>query len=66
MDENEEAVLMDMPTSIRGFCVLGDDGEPVIVLNSRLTREQNKKTYLHERKHIDSGEFWDPSYNEYK
>ena len=66
MDMNKEAILLNMPTSIRGFCVLGDDGEPVIILNSRLTREQNKKTYLHECDHIDSGEFWDTTYNEYK
>ena len=65
MDENE-VILQDLPTSIRGFVFLGDDGEPVIVVNSRLTREQNRKTYRHERKHIKKNELHDPTYREYK
>lgn len=63
MDENE-VILQDLPTSVRGFCFLGEDGEPVIVVNSRLTREQNRKTYRHERKHIRKNQLTDQNYKE--
>ncbi len=65
MEENE-VILQDLPTSVRGFVFQGEDGEPVIVVNSRLTREQNVKTYDHERRHIDRNELNDPTYDEYK
>ena len=64
MEENE-VILQDLPTSVRGFCFLGDDGEPVIVVNSRLTREQNRRTFRHEKKHIRRDELHEPTYNEY-
>lgn len=48
--------LMDLPPKIRGF-VVRRNGEDTIVLNSRLSREQNMKTYLHEKKHIERGDF---------
>ena len=59
------ALLIDLPTSVRGFCYHDDDGEPVIVLNARLTREQNRETFDHERDHIDRGDMFEPSYTEY-
>ena len=65
MDENE-VILQDLPTSVRGFVFLGDDGEPVIVVNSRLTREQNRKTYDHEQNHIRRNELNESTYIEYK
>ena len=64
MEENE-VILQDLPTTVRGFVFQGEDGEPVIVVNSRLTREQNLKTYDHERRHIDRNELNEPTYNEY-
>lgn len=64
MEENT-AILMNLPTSVRGFVFQGDDGEPVIVVNSRLTREQNRRTYDHERGHIERGDMYEPTYNEY-
>ena len=63
MDENE-VILQDLPTSVRGFCFLGEDGEPVIVVNSRLTREQNRRTFRHERKHIRKNQLTDQNYKE--
>lgn len=63
MDENE-VILQDLPTSVRGFVYLGDDGEPVIIVNSRLTREQNRRTFRHEKKHIEKHQLTDPSYKE--
>ena len=65
MDENE-VILQDLPTSVRGFCFLGEDGEPVIVVNSHLTREQNRKTFNHEHDHIDRNELNEPTYHEYE
>ena len=65
MDDNE-VILQDLPTSVRGFVFLGDDGEPMIVVNSRLTREQNRRTFRHEKKHIVMNELSDPTFIEYK
>ena len=65
MEENE-VILQDLPTSVRGFVFLGDDGEPVIVVNSRLTREANRRTFRHEKKHIRKNELTKSDYNEYK
>ena len=62
---NRRVILEDLPTSVRGFVFLDDDGEPVIVVNSRLSREQNRKTYDHESNHIDRDELNEPTYNEY-
>ena len=64
MEENE-VILQDLPTSVRGFVFLGDDGEPVFVVNSRLTREANRKTFDHECGHIERGELNDQTYIEY-
>lgn len=64
MDENE-ARLMDLPTSVRGFCYHDDNGEAFVILNARLTREQNVKTFDHEKKHIARGDMYEISYNEY-
>ena len=46
-----KAILMDLPTTVRGF-VVGKD-EPTIVLNARLSHEANIETYKHELKHIE-------------
>ena len=64
--ENRDVILQDLPTTVRGFVFQGEDGEPVIVVNSRLTREQNLKTFDHEQKHIRRNELNDPTYDEYK
>lgn len=63
---NEPARLMDLPTSVRGFCYHDDNGEEFIILNSRLTHEQNRKTFDHEMEHIENEEMYDQNYNEYK
>lgn len=65
MIDNRPAMLVDLPTSIRGFCFHDDDGEEYIVLNARLTREQNQRTYDHEIEHINNNELFNESYTEY-
>ncbi len=58
------AILQDLPTSVRGFVFLDDDGEPVIVVNSRLTREANRRTFRHEKKHVKRNQLTDKDYRE--
>lgn len=57
--------LADLPTSVRGFVYHDDDGEMYIVLNSRLSHEQNLSTFVHELKHIRRGDLDNPNYHEY-
>lgn len=63
--EEEKVILQDLPTTVRGFCYHDDDGDEFIVLNSRLSMEQNRTTYEHERKHLVHGDMYEPTYNEY-
>ena len=66
MDESAiPVILTDLPYTIHGLCCLGVDYEPCIILNSRLSREQQKEAYLHELHHISSGELYDMGYKEY-
>ena len=65
MTETRPARLVDLPTSVRGFCFHDDDGEEFIVLNSRLTWEQNRITYDHEQEHLSKEEVYDKDYHEY-
>lgn len=64
-DTDVPVVLKDLPTSVRGFCVIGSDYLPIIVINTKMTREQQQRTYEHELHHIMSGEMHDSSYSEY-
>lgn len=57
--------LSNLPTSVRGYVYLEEDGVPRIVLNANLTREQNLLTLKHEVEHIERGDVFDPTYNEY-
>lgn len=58
-------VLADLPVKIHGFVCLGSDYEPIIVINARMSREQQLRTYRHEIKHIQRGELTDITYKEY-
>ena len=62
---NERVILQDLPTEVRGFVYQDETGEPVIVVNSRLTREANRKTYDHEQKHVKRGDMLNEDYHEY-
>lgn len=66
MTEDRPAILDNLPTSVKGFCFHDNDGEAFIVLNARLTWEQNRKTYAHEKKHIARGDMYEPNYIEYE
>lgn len=53
MNSNIKVVYADLPTTIGGF-VKETDGYYTIVLNSRMTFERNRKSYIHELSHIDN------------
>ena len=63
--ENITVRVLDLPTTIRGFCWHDENGQEFIAVNARLTREQNKKTMKHELKHIKAGDMFNPNFNEY-
>ena len=59
-------ILKDLPVRIHGFVCLGSDYEPIIVINARLSRVQQLRTYRHEIKHIQRGEMFNVNYHEYE
>ena len=65
MEDNIRVILQDMPTSVRGLVYLDGTYSYVIVLNSRMTHEIQRKTYEHELKHIHNGETTNLLYKEY-
>ena len=58
--------LANLPTSIRGYVFMEEDGVPRIVLNAKLTHEQNLRTVRHELMHLAAGDLDNPDYHEYK
>lgn len=65
MPDNIPVVLKDLPPHIRGFVCLGSDFSPIIIINSRLSKEQQRKTYRHELEHIRRGDMDNMSFHEY-
>ena len=63
--DNIPIVLKDLPVRVRGFVCLGSDFEPIIVINARMSREQQLRTYRHEIKHLQRGEMYNVNYHEY-
>lgn len=47
--------LMDLPTTIAGFCRKMSDGY-CVVINARLSSEAQRRAYLHEVDHIERGD----------
>ena len=63
---NIPVILKDLPAKVHGFVCLGSDYEPIIVINARLSRVQQLRTYRHEIKHIQRGEMFNMNYHEYE
>jgi len=63
--DNIPIVLKDLPVHVRGFVCLGSDFEPIIVINARMSKEQQLRTYRHEIKHLQRGEMYNVNYHEY-
>lgn len=57
--DNINVIYCDLPPKVKGMVVKTFDEEEcyTIVLNSRLTAEQNKETYEHEMKHLKARDF---------
>ena len=66
MTDDVPVVLVDLPHNVRGFVCLGSDYSPCIVINARLSAEQQKKTWRHEMNHIVSGQMDDDDFVEYR
>jgi hypothetical protein len=49
--------LIDLPYTIRSYVVLNKDQSYTIVLNSKLSYEQNLISYQHEMEHIKNGDY---------
>lgn len=64
--EGRHVVLANLPTSVRGYVYLDSNGDPVVVLNSRLTWELNRRTWDHENRHIVNGDITNTDYIEYE
>lgn len=58
-------ILKDLPTNIKAFTCLGSDYNPIIIINSRMSFEQQQEAYIHEYMHIKSGQIYDDNYVEY-
>lgn len=56
MNDDYNVVMQDLPTTIGGF-TKETDGYYTIVLNSRMTHERNRQSYIHEMSHIDNMDF---------
>ncbi len=50
--------LIKLPTRIKGYTAIDNDGNYNIYLNENLSSEQQRLTYLHEMAHIKRGD-WD-------
>ena len=53
-------VLKDMPTRVKAFVKITaePDGDfATVVCNSRLSLEQNQRSYIHEEKHLSNDDF---------
>ena len=51
--------FVDFPVcSCGGVILLNEDGTYTILLNSRLIRQQNKDSLIHELNHIKNGDFY--------
>lgn len=55
--DNINVKLIDLPCSVRSYVVANDDMSYTIILNSRLSYQQNALSYAHECRHIANGDY---------
>ena len=65
MNNDIRTLVIDLPTSVKGFVYLDSSNTPCIVLNARMTAEIQKDTYRHELDHIRHGDIDNMDYKEY-
>ena len=49
--------LMNLPTSVKGRAILNDDDTYTIVINSKISHDEQLRAYHHELEHIKNGDF---------
>ena len=54
---NYNVVLYELPTTIKAFTVNNLDGYYTVIVNSRLSCEEQRKSCEHELKHINNRDF---------
>ena len=60
-ESTEKVVLVDLPPSTKGLVTKKcDQGEDffTIMLNANLSTEAQREAFLHEKSHIDNGDFY--------
>lgn len=57
MTPDVNCIMADLPHALKAFTVSNSDGSFTIVLNSRHTYEQHLRSYHHEMKHIENGDY---------
>ena len=55
--ENVFVKLIELPTTVRSFVVVNKDQTYTILLNCKLSHEQNLISYEHELNHIKNGDY---------
>ena len=56
MADRPRAVLYDLPIGVRELVCESADGSVVVLLNSRYSRETNRRSYLHALSHVKDGD----------
>ena len=49
--------LMALPAHVRAFTMLDAQGDYNVYINDRMTYEQRLRSFAHEKRHIDNGDF---------
>lgn len=55
--DNINVLLENMPTTIRAYTVSNADDSYTVVINARLSSEQQRLSYYHECSHIVNGDY---------
>lgn len=55
--DNISTILQELPHTIKSYVVSNSDLSYTVVLNSRLSHEQNMISYAHEIAHIKNGDY---------
>lgn len=50
--------VITLPVNVRAFTLPDEQGDYNIYLNCSLSVEEQKKSLLHERRHIENGDFY--------
>lgn len=57
MEDEIFTYYANMPTTIRSFVVSNSDMSFTIIINARISSDQQLRAYLHELRHIKNGDY---------